>query len=260
MQRALAGFRVPALARWSAEDARRQVLERDLAAEEAKTRDTRLQVINDKAISVRGSPHAQTLVGLKATQPPLTRKLYRSGLALLVGAAVFLPAMWVAMHIDLRRFSEPDKLFLIPIGVAWLSSGVVAWFVVRAFFGRFLALLGAIGGLNLGYSILNTNGILLSFPRIRGAIGVVVTLWLAAALFLRWRHARRVAAMAATQARMVPPELATSVRKACDDAEALARASLGERWLMLHAVLALAVDPAQVQLGNVPGGAAQAAA
>ena len=260
MQRALAGFRVPALARWSAEDARRQVLERDLAAEEAKTRDTRLQVINDKAISVRGSPHAQTLVGLKATQPPLTRKLYRSGLALLVGAAVFLPAMWVAMHIDLRRFSEPDKLFLIPIGVAWLSSGVVAWFVVRAFFGRFLALLGAIGGLNLGYSILNTNGILLSFPRIRGAIGVVVTLWLAAALFLRWRHARRVAAMAATQARMVPPELATSVRKACDDAEALARASLGERWLMLHAVLALAVDPAQVQVGNVPGGAAQAAA
>ena len=260
LQRALAGFRSPALARWSAEDARRQVLERELASQEGKTRDSRLQVINDKAIELRGSPHAKTLAGLKATQPPLARKLYRSGLALLVGVGGFLAAMWVAMHVDLQRFADQDKVFIIPILVAWASLGVVGWVVTRAFFGRFVSLVGAIAGLNVGYRILDTNGVLLGFPRIRGAIGLVVTLWLAAALLLRWRHSRQVVAKAATEGRTVPPELAASTRKACDDAEALARASFGERWLMLHAVLALAVDPAQVQLGNIPGGPAQAAA
>jgi hypothetical protein len=164
------------------------------------------------------------------------------------------------MHVDLQRFADQDKVFIIPILVAWASLGVVGWVVTRAFFGRFVSLVGAIAGLNIGYRILDTNGVLLSFPRIRGAIGLVVTLWLAAALLLRWRHSRQVVAKAATEGRTVPPELAASTRKACDDTEALARASFGERWLMLHAVLALAVDPAQVQLGNIPGGPAQAAA
>jgi hypothetical protein len=260
MQRALAGFRLPVLTRWSAEDARRQSLERELAAEEGKRRDARLQVINDKAIELRGTPHLATLGKLKAGQPPLARKLYRSGVALLVGLSGFTAALWSARGIDLSRFSDQDKGYLIPLILGLLCVSGAAWVATRTVRGRFAALVVAIASFIFGGTLVEANGGFLRSAQNRFVLGAILTLWLGAALFLRWRHARQVVAKAELEARTVPSELATGVRKACDDAEALGRASLGERWLMLHAVLALAVDPAQVQLAHIPGGSAQATA
>lgn len=261
MQRALAGFEIPALARWSAEDARREKLGRELVSAEARTRDGRLQVINDKAIELRGTPHAKTLAGLKTSQPPLARKLYRSGLWLFLGVGGFGAALFAAGGIDLEHNFVPERelLAVIPLLAAWAFLGVVAWIAVRSFFGRRAALLGAFGSLIAGSGLLRTGGELFRPASNRLAVGLLLTGWLAVALYLRWRHTRQVVAKAEMEGRSVPPNLAAGVREACDDAETLARAALAERWLMLHAVLALAVDPAQVQLGDVPGGGTQAA-
>jgi len=265
MQRALSGFRIPALARWSAEDARRKTLEQELASEEAKTRDARLRVINDKAIELRGTPHEKVLAGLKASQPALVQKLYRSGVALLVGVTGFGAALFWAASVDIQHLQQARQPWpvLVALITGQLLVGVAGWVATRSFFGRFAALIAAIGGViavDQAPFVLRLYGL----PVNRAAIGVLLAAWLGVALFLRWRHARQVVDRATQEARMVPAELTASTRKACDDAEALARASLGERWLMLHAVLGLAADPAQVQLGrdprwgNFPGGSGQA--
>lgn len=260
MQKALSAFRMPALARWSAEDARRQALEKDLARQEGKQRDARLQRINDKAIELRGTPHVATLGKLKTTQPRLARKLYRSGLSVLIGLSSYAAILWSLRNIDLHNFSEDKIPYLIPILIGIVIVTISTWFFVRTFMGRFAALVASVIMFATAGKLVDANGGFLRSTSNRFAVGVVLTAWLGLALLLRWRHSRKIVGQAEVEARTVPPELAAGVRKACDDAEALGRAALAERWLMLHAVLALAVDPAQVQVDHVPGSSAPAAA
>lgn len=259
LQRALAPFRLPALARWSAEDARRQVLENQLAAQEGKQRDARLQAINDKAIGLRGTPHADTLTKLKTSQPALARKVYRTGLWFMIGMGGFLAALWSVRNVDIQRFADKDAIYLIPMILGLLCLGTAAFFMMRTFFGRAISfIVAAIIFFNAG-RLYNVNGGFLRYSSNRFFVGVIMIAWLALALLLRWRHSRTIVNQAEQDSRSVPPDLAASVRKACNDAESLGQAALGERWLMMHAVLALAVDPNQVQMDHIPGNSAQAA-
>jgi hypothetical protein len=126
--------------------------------------------------------------------------------------------------------------------------------------GRFAALVASVVIFATAGKLVDANGGFLRYPSNRFFMGVILTAWLGVALFLRWRHSRKISGQADLEARTVPQQLAAGVRKSCDDAEALGRAALAERWLMLLAVLALAVDPAQVQVDHIPGRSAPAAA
>lgn len=253
LQRALAPFRVPALARWDAEDQRRATLERELAAQEGTQRDARLQAISDRAIELRGTPHVTTLAQLKATQPPLPRRLYQTALAALVGLTAYVVGAWQVRHMNMRTFSEKDIPLLIPLLVSLLIASVCTWFAVRAWRGRLLATLAAFVILFYGGRGFDANGGFVPDTMLRTGAFLLVTLLLLIAFLLRVRHASKVTGMADAQARSVPPEFAADVKQACADAEALGRDALAERWLMLHAVLALAPDPAQVRVDHVPG-------
>ncbi|HSB53579.1 MAG TPA: protein kinase [Gemmatimonadales bacterium] len=259
LQGALAPFRMPVLARWSAEDTRRKALEQELAVQEGRQRDARLQAINDKAIELRGTPHVATINQLKTTQPPLARKLFRTGLAGLVGFTAYTIGAWMVRHVDMRRFSENDVQYLIPILGAMVIMLICTWIAVRAWRGRFLAFIACFLVFADGGRRFDANGGFIRYTSLRSGVFLLITLILAVALFLKWRHTRNVSGTADAQARDVPPELAASVKKACNEAESLGRAALAERWLMLYAVLALAVDPAQVKVEQVPGAAQSAA-
>lgn len=259
LQTSLAGFRLPALSRWSAEDARRKTLEKELAVEEGRQRDTRLKAINDKAIELRGTPHADTLTKLKTTEPPLVRKLYRSGVWVLIGLSALTAAAWSVRNLNMRAFSEKDIPYLLPLFVGLLTLSVSVWFLIRMVRGRLLAFIGSVFTFLTAGKIFEANGGFLRYTSNRFFVGLLLIAWLGIAFLLRWRHSRKIVNQADLEARSVPPELASGVRKACDDAENLGKAALTERWLMLHAVLALAVDPNQVQVGHVPGGSAKAA-
>jgi hypothetical protein len=260
MQRALAAFRIPVLSRWNTEDSRREALSRELAAQEGKTRDGRLQAVIDKAITLRGTPHADTLSKLKSTQPNLVRRVHKIGVALLIGFGTMGAALFVAGPNYERVLDIPQDIpILIALSIGWLGATISGYMVGRAIRGRGLGLIGAvIAGYNAG-RIIGLNGILFQFAGLRGLFGLIVVAVLALALFLRWLHVRKVSGVATTERQAVPAELAAGVKKAAAEAETLGRDSLRERWLMLHAVLALAVDPAQVQLNDIPGGPARAA-
>ena len=144
------------------------------------------------------------------------------------------------------------------LGLIVLS--VAVWHLVRTFRGKLAATVAAVfTGCTAG-KLYETNGGFLRYPGNRFYLGLFIVAWLGLALLLRWRHSRKVVKQAEADARTVPAELVASVKKACDDADALGRAALAERWLMLHAVLALAVDPAQVQVDHIPGSSTAAAA
>lgn len=255
-KQALIPFRSPVVARWGAEDVRRSSLERELAAQEGAQRDARLRAVNAKAIELRGTPHVATLGDLRKSQPPLARKFHRTGVALLTGFTALTAGAWSVRHVDMRRFSESDVKYLVPLLLALVITTICTWIAVRAWRGRLLAAIVCGFVFFNGGRLFDANGSFLRETSVRTGTFLVLTLLLAVALFLRWRHVTTVSGVAASQATSVPPELAAGVKKACAEAESLGRAALGERWLMMHAVLALAVDPAQVRVDHVPGGAA----
>jgi hypothetical protein len=259
LQGALAPFRMPVLARWSAEDARRKALEQDLAVQEGRQRDARLKAINDKAIELRGTPHVATLSQLKTTQPTLASKLFQSGLAGLIGFTAFAVGAWQVRYVNMRQFSEKDVQYLIPILVSLAIMLVCTWIAVRAWRGRLLAFIACFMVFADGGRRFDSNGGWVRDTAFRTGGFLLFTVMLAVALFLKWRHSGKVSNEADSQARQVHPDLVASVKKACDEAETRGRDALAERWLMLHAVLALAVDPAQVKVEQVPGGMQSAA-
>jgi hypothetical protein len=109
-----------------------------------ETADARLQLINDKAIELRGTPHVGTLGKLKTTQPPLARKLYRSGLSVLIGLSSYAVILWSLRNVDLHDFSEDKIPYLIPILIGIVIVTISTWFFVRTFMGRFAALASVI--------------------------------------------------------------------------------------------------------------------
>ncbi len=246
LRNALADFRVPALARWRAEDARQEILGRELVAAEAAQRDARLKVIADKAISLRGTPHVQTLADLEQGLP-FTEKRW-----LARANSLFL---WVAGMGLLSAIPFDPATGRIELGtgvVAGVLNTVTVWRLTRRKVAAAISFL--VGGIVLSS--------LLPILQVRSArllIGVLVCAGLGFALLIRRRHVRRVVGKAELEQQQTPPDLAASVRKACTEAESLARASLSERWLMMHATLALAADPSQVKSEDVPGGSAAAA-
>jgi hypothetical protein len=246
LRRALADFRVPALARWNAEDARQEVLGRELVAAEAAQRDARLKAITDKAISLRGTPHVQTLTDLDKGLP-FTEKRWLSRINYLF--------YWVAGMGLLSMIPFDPSTGRIEFGtgvVAGVLNAVVIWLFTRRKALAVVAFL--IGGIVLSALIP-----FFRVPSARLLIGFLVCAALGFALLIRRRHVRRVVTKAEMEQQQMPPDLAASVKKACAEAESLARASLAERWLMMQATLALAADPNQVKLQDVPGGAAAAA-
>ncbi len=259
LQRALGGFRLPALARWSAEDARRQVLEKELAQEEGRQRDARLQAINDKAITLRGTPHANTLTKLKTSEPALVRKVYRTGLWFMIGLSGFGAAAWSIRNLNVPAFSDKDVPYLIPMLLGLICLATSTFFFLRTFRGKLLSFIVAFIMFFTAGKIYEANGGFLRFTSNRFYVGLIMIAWLGLALLLRWNHSRKIVNQAEQESRSVPPDLAAGVKKACVDAESLGQAALQEQWLMLHAVLALAVDPNQVRVENIPGSSAQAA-
>lgn len=240
---ALAIFRVPCVARWRREDARQESLARELVAAEAATRDARVKAVADKAISLRGMPHVQTLdevaKGLSFNEQ---RWIARANtLFILVAGLGLLSAI------------PPDPStgrMEVPTGVlACVICGYAAW---RLTHRRGLAIVALL----LGSTILSATMPLWRVTSTRFLIGAVVCAALGAALFVRQRHVRRVERKAQLQREQMPDDLAASVRKASAEIEERARQSLAERWVMMHAVLALAPDPDRVQVSDVPGAVA----
>ncbi|MGE0552112.1 MAG: protein kinase [Gemmatimonadales bacterium] len=246
LRRALAEFRLPAHARWQAEDARAEALTRELVAAEAKSRDARLKAISDKAVSLRGTPHVQTLSDLDKGLPHQEKRwIARANLLF-----YWVAGIGILSALPLPSTGEPEAM---TGGIAAVLTAVVVWRATRR-------KLLTVAGLIFGPAILIGTLPLFQAPRVRLLIGLVVSVALALALWIRRRHVRRVVLKAELERQEMPPDLAQSVRKACAEAERHARASLAERWLMMHAVIAMAKDPASVKLEEVPGETAAATA
>lgn len=246
VKQALQVFRIPSLDRWRTEDSRAEVLGWELVAAEAKVRDARLQAIADKAISLRGTPHVQTLSDLANGLPPNEKS-------------------WI---------SRANHLFVLVAGMGLLSAipfdpstgrievftGILAGVITALVVWRMTRRKGlAVAGLLFGGMLLSITIPIWRVTSARLLAGLAVCAALGGALLLRRRHVGRVLAKAEMEQRQVPADLAASVRKACDEANARAAESMSERWLMMHATLALATDPARVTLRDVPGGPAAAA-
>jgi hypothetical protein len=246
LRRALVDFRVPALARWNAEDARQETLGRELVAAEAAQRDARLKAIADKAVSLRGTPHVQTLTDLEKGLPFNEKRL----LSRISYLFYFVAGMGILSAIPYDP--STGKIELATGVMAGILTAVSVWLFTRR---KALAVVGFLVG---GFT-LSAIGPLFRAASARLVIGGLVCAALGFALLIRRRHVRRVVAKAELEQQQMPPELAASVRKACADAESHARASLAERWLMMQATLALAADPTKVTLEDLPGGVAAAA-
>ncbi len=247
IRRALAAFRVPALARWTAEDTRLEVLGRELVAAEAKTRDARLKAIADKAISLRGTPHVQILTDLPKGLPPAEKRwLTRANYLFYWTAGIGLLS---AIPFD----PSTGRIDVVSGGIAAVLTAIIGWLATRR-------KLVAVGGLFFGGAVLATSVPVWASPSNRMVIGLLVSAALGLALLVRRRHARRVVANAEAEQQQMPPDLAASVRKAGAEAESHACASFTERWLMMHALVATAADPGQVKLEDIPGGVTAAAA
>ena len=243
---ALAVFRLPVVARWRKEDARQEVLGRELAAAEATARDARVKAIADKAVSLRGTPHVQTLAdvakGLSFTEQ---RWISRANVLFLLVAGMGL--------LSAIPFDPSTGRMELPTGIlASLLTGYAAWRLTHRRGVAIVALL-------LGSTLLSLTIPVWRVAFSRLVIGAIVCAALGLALLIRQRHVRNVERTAQLQQQQMPDDLAASVRKACADVEALSIQALHERWLMMHATLALAADPDKVQLADVPGAAAAAA-
>ncbi len=244
---AMALFRAPAVARWRKEEARQEVLGRELIAAEAKARDERLKAVADKAVSLRGTPHVQTLsdvaTGLShSEQRWISRANYLfyfvAGMGLL-SAIPFDPST--------GRMETPTAI------LAAILTGFIAW---RVSHRRGIAIVALL----LGALLLSTTIPIWRVTFARLVIGASVCAALGFALLVRQRHVRRVERKAKLQQEQMPDDLAASVRTAYDNIERLSRDALAERWLMMHATLAVAADPDRVQLSDIPGAAAAAPA
>jgi hypothetical protein len=246
LKQALKAFRVPSIDRWNTEDSRAEVLGWELVAAEGKVRDARLQAITDKAISLRGTPHVQTLSDLaKGLPPDEQRWLSRANLLFLLVAGMGL----------LSAIPFDPSTGRIEVFTGILATALTVFVVWRMTHRKGLAA----AGLVFGSMLLTATIPIWRVTSARLLIGLVLCAVLAGALLVRRRHVGRVLAKAEMEQRQVPPDLAASVRKACDEARARATESLSERWLMMHATLALATDPARVTLRDIPGGTAEAA-
>jgi hypothetical protein len=245
LQDSLTAFRAPALVRWNAEDARSDTLSRELVAAEARTRDARLQAIADKSVSLRGIPHVQTLTDLSkglSSKEKLWITRANNLLYWVVGIGILS-----ALPFDpsTGRIETATAVF------AAILTAVMAWRVMRR--KRYV-----VAGLFFGAITLTTTLPIWQVARMRLLIGLAMLAILGAALVVRRRHVKRVVDESEAQRAQMPADLAASIRVACEEAESHSGASLSERWLMMHAVLALASDPSKVKLTDVPGEAAAA--
>ena len=145
------------------------------------------------------------------------------------------------------------RIDVVSGGMAAVLTAVIGWLVTRR-------KLVAVAGLVVGGGLLAWSIPLWRNPSGRMMIGLRVSAALGVALLVRRRHIRRVVSKAEVEQHQMPPDLATSVRKAGAEAESHARASFAERWLMMHALVATAADPSQVKLEDIPGGPSAAAA
>ncbi len=248
LRRALGAFRVPApLARWNAEDTRLDVLGRELVAAEAKARDTRLTAIADKAISLRGTPHVQTLTDLAKGLPHQEKRWISRANYLFYWAAGI--GLLSAIPFD----PSTGRIDVVSGGMAAVLTASIAWLATRR---KMVTVVGLVSG---GWLLASSVPVWRS-PSSRMMIGLVVSAALGVALLIRRRHVRRIVNKAEVEQHQMPPDLATSVRKAGAEAVTHAGASFTERWLMMHALVATSADPNQVKLEDIPGGASAAAA
>src|SRR5262249_43190852 len=163
----------------------------------------------------------------------------------------FTTALWLVRNVDIQRFGDKEAIYLIPMVLGLVCLSASTFYFLRTFRGGLLSFIVAFIMFFSGGNLYNANGGFLRYRSNRFLVGVIIIAWLGIAFLLRWNHSRKIVNQAERDARDVPPELGASVRKACKDADDLGQAALAERWLMLHAVLALAVDPNQVQVDHI---------
>jgi len=252
MQRALADLGLPEMARLSEEDARRRTLEGKLAEAVAKSRDRRIAKLvakKNKEVAEKNkrldARHWKPLTRLEEDQPALIPESSIIAM-LLMGSMACLDAAFLWARVLGNSSFEPKRdwpaLLVLLLGCSLL--GATGWRLGRRF-GSFAGLVGVGAGLYLSNRFTD-------LPRaavMRAAIGLAVVAWLGGCLWLRRRYARRVIAEIEHGPRPTPAEF----RKEKAEIEAKERTDLNERWLMLHARLALAEDPAAVRVEEVLG-------
>jgi len=256
MQRALADSGLPEMARLSEEDARRRTLEGKLAEAVAESRDRRIAKLIAKKNKELVARHWKPLTRRKEDPPALIQESSIIAM-LLMGSMACLDATLLWARVLNNASYEPKRdwpvILLLLLGCSLL--GITGWWLGRRF-GGFAGLLGAGGGFYLSSQFADQARAAV----MRVAIGLAVVAWLGWCAWLRPRYVRRVIAQAEHGPRTTPVVFLADGKDPKDQIEAAARTFLSERWLILHARLALAEDPAAVRVEEVLAETTQEAA